>query len=134
MQSRYTLTLTDVNTVLDRAEEEAKANGWLVTICVVDDGGHTLGLRRLDGAAPSSSAIAESKARTAALFRTNTGALEDRIASGRVAMVALQNAVPLRGGVPIVWEGGVVGAIGISGVLPEQDEKIAVAAVSSLAN
>lgn len=134
MKSKYALTAADVNTLLDRAEQEANANGWAVTICVVDDGGHALGLRRLDGASPATSALAEGKARSAAIFRAHSGVFEDRIASGRTAMVALQNLVPLRGGVPMVWDGEVVGAVGVAGVLPDQDEQIAVTAVTSLDN
>src|SRR5690625_8044712 len=83
MKTKSVLTLTDVNAILDAAQKEAEANGWAVTIAVADDGGHLLGLRRLDGAAPMTPDVATQKARSSALGARETQAFEEMINGGR---------------------------------------------------
>jgi uncharacterized protein GlcG (DUF336 family)/quercetin dioxygenase-like cupin family protein len=104
-------------------------------IAVVDDGGHVLYLERLDGTFPAASAIAIEKARTAAVFRKPTSDFETAVNGGRFAFIANREALPLQGGIPILSEGQVVGAIGVSGAASaQQDNDLAKAgAAASLA-
>jgi glc operon protein GlcG len=83
MKTKSVLTLSDVRAIAQAAEAEAQANGWAVTIAIVDDGGHLLWLQRLDGAAPISAHIGPAKARTAALGRRESKVYEDMINQGR---------------------------------------------------
>ncbi|ASK20540.1 MULTISPECIES: GlcG/HbpS family heme-binding protein [Halomonadaceae] len=133
MQSKAVLDQADVIQVLDAAQKEADNNGWPVTIAVTDDGGHLLALRRLDGAAPFSADVATHKARSAALGRKETQVFEEMINGGRTAFVSAPLQGLLSGGVPIIVDGNVVGAVGISGVKPDQDVQIAKAGVSAIA-
>ncbi|HSP59018.1 MAG TPA: heme-binding protein [Halomonas sp.] len=132
MQHKPALTLSDVNTLLDAAQKEAEANSWLVTIAVADDGGHLLGLRRLDGAAPFTADVATQKARSAAMGRKETQVFEEMINGGRTAFVSAPLQALLSGGVPVIVDGQVAGSIGISGVKPDQDVQIAKAAVAAI--
>lgn len=133
MQTRYSLTLADAKRVAEAAEACALANGWNVVIAIVDEGGHLLFLERLDGTQPASSEIAVHKARTAALFKRPTKALEEIVASGRVVMLSLPGVTPVEGGVPILYRGQVVGAVGVSGVQSFQDAIVASAGAESVA-
>ncbi|RXE49034.1 heme-binding protein [Chromohalobacter israelensis] len=132
MKTQAVLELSDVNRLLDAGQQEAETNGWAVTIAVADAGGHLLGLRRLDGAAPFSAGIATEKARNAAIGRKETQAFEDMINNGRTAFVSAPMQALLAGGVPVVVEGEVVASVGISGVKPDQDVQVAKAAVAAL--
>lgn len=132
MKTKHVLTLDDASRMLDAAGAEASRNGWAVTITVVDDGGHLVAARRLDGAPPSSVLVSSEKARTAALFRRATKVLEDRVMSGRVSTVALPGATPVQGGLPIAWQGEFVGGIGVSGVQSHEDEQVAQAGIDAL--
>lgn len=133
MRNKPVLSQPDVTQMLLAAEHAARERGWAVSIAVVDDGGHPLGLRRLDDAAPISAYIATEKARTAALGRRDSGAYEQMINGGRQAFLSaplLQGM--LEGGVPILHLGQCIGAIGVSGVRPEQDAELARLAVAAL--
>ncbi len=133
MKTKLTLTLDDVRAIAAAAEAEALKNQWAVAIAIVDDGGHLLWMQRLDGAAPISAEIAPAKARTAALGRRESRIYEEMINGGRVSFLsapALQGM--LEGGVPIVAEGQVVGAIGVSGVKSTEDAQIARAGIAAL--
>lgn len=88
MKTKLVLTAADVHVMLAAARSHASSKGWAVTISVVDDGGHLLGLVRLDGAAPISAHIASAKAHTAALGRRDSGAYEKMINDGRVAFLS----------------------------------------------
>ncbi|MCK2042772.1 heme-binding protein [Chromohalobacter sp. TMW 2.2308] len=133
MKTQAVLELSDVNRLLDAGQQEAEANGWAVTIAVADAGGHLLGLRRLDGAAPFSAGIATEKARNAAIGRKETQAFEDMINNGRTAFVSAPMQALLAGGVPVVVEGNVIASVGVSGVKPDQDVQVAKVAVAALA-
>jgi glc operon protein GlcG len=134
MQTKSVLTADDVKKIAAAAEAEALANNWAVTIAVVDDGGHLLALQRLDGCAPISSHIAASKAKTAAMGRRETKIYEDIINNGRTAFVTAPYIDGmLEGGVPVVVQGQVVGAVGVSGVKSEQDAQVAKAGIAALA-
>ena len=133
MQTKFVLTAADVKRIAAAAEAEALANNWAVTIAIVDDGGHLLALQRLDGAAPLTSHIAPAKAKTSALGRRETKIYEDIINNGRIAFVTAPFVEGmLEGGVPIVVEGQVIGAVGVSGVKSEQDVQIAKAGIAAL--
>lgn len=133
MQQKAVLTLQEVNVILENARKEAESNQWNVSIAVVDDGGHPLGLTRMDNCAPLSAYIATEKARSAALGRRETKAFEDMINNGRTAFLSapVLNAM-LEGGVPVLVNGQVVGAVGISGLTPELDARIAKAGIAAL--
>jgi glc operon protein GlcG len=133
MKSKPTLTLDDTRAIAAAAEAEAMQHGWAVTLAIVDDGGHLLWLQRLDGAAPISAEIAPAKARTAALGRRESKVYEDMINGGRVSFLSAPVLHGmLEGGVPIVVEGQVIGAVGVSGVKSTEDAQIARAGIAAL--
>lgn len=133
MKHKPALTLEDARTIAAAAEVEALAHGWAVALAVVDDGGHLLWLQRLDGAAPIAAEIAPAKARTAALGRRESKVYEDMINQGRVSFLSAPVLHGmLEGGVPIVVEGQVVGAVGVSGVKSTEDAQIARAGIAAL--
>lgn len=133
MHTKPALGHDDVVAILHAARAEAQANGWAVSIAVVDDGGHLLGQWRLDGASPMSAAMAPAKAHAAALGRRETAAFEKMINDGRIAFLSapeLQGM--LEGGVPVVVSGQVVGAVGVSGVKSSEDAQIARAGIAAV--
>lgn len=133
MKTRPMLTADDVQRLLEAAREEALGQQWAVTIAVVDDGGHPLGLLRLDGASPFTGYMATEKARTAAMGRRESKGYEDIINNGRTAFLSAPVLKgTLEGGVPIVVEGHVVGAVGVSGVKSDQDAQVAKQAIARL--
>ncbi|WP_334118783.1 heme-binding protein [Limnobacter sp.] len=133
MKTKAVLSADDVQAILSAARAEADKNNWGVTIAVADDGGHLLGLLRLDGAPPMSAHIGPSKAKTAAMARKETKILEDVINNGRTAFVTAPYVDGLlEGGVPIVVDGQCVGAVGVSGVKSDQDAQIARAGIAAL--
>ncbi|MDH4609182.1 heme-binding protein [Pseudomonas sp. BN102] len=133
MQHKAILSYTEVTRILAAARAEADANQWNVAIAVVDDGGHPLALERLDGCAPIGAYIATEKARTAALGRRESKAYEDMVNGGRSAFLSAPLLTSLEGGVPVLVDGQVVGAVGVSGVKAEQDAQIARAGAQCLA-
>ncbi len=127
LPSKRVLTLDVAKRIAAAAEKEAAKRGSTVVICVVDDGGYPLVLLRLDDTQVASVDVGIAKARTAAIFRRPSKVFEDQVKNGRVATLGLPGAAPLQGGVPIVVEGKVIGAIGVSGNTPQEDEEIAIA-------
>ncbi|MFT6463324.1 GlcG/HbpS family heme-binding protein [Halopseudomonas sp.] len=133
MLSKSVLTLDEANSMIDAAFAEADKNGWKVTVAVVDDGGHLLAMRRMDGCAPVAAYIAPQKARSAALGRRETSEFEAMINGGRTAFLSAPEITGLlEGGVPLKVEGQVVAAIGVSGVKPDQDAQVAKAGIAAL--
>lgn len=132
MKTKPYLTLQDTQKILSAAEAEAKKNIWAVCIAVVDDGGHLLGFLRLDDCAPSSVAISQGKARSAALRRRPTKSDEDMVNNGRVSALSMPGVTFLEGGVPIVVDGETIGAVGVSGVKSSDDAQIAQAGINAL--
>jgi glc operon protein GlcG len=132
MNSKAVLSQTEVRRILDAARAEALDNQWTVTIVVVDDGGHPLALERLDGAAPSSAYIATEKARTAALGRRESRVYEEMVNGGRYAFLSAPLLTSLEGGVPIIFDGQVIGAVGVSGVKAGEDAQVARAGAQCL--
>jgi len=121
------LSLAAAHKISAAAKEAARARGVDVVVVVVDDAGIPLLLERMDGAQVASVNVGIGKARTAAIYRRPSRVFEEQIRSGRVAALALADATPLQGGVPVLLEGRVVGAIGVSGDTPQVDEDIAIA-------
>jgi len=132
MKTKPVLTLADLKTIAAAAEQHALAQGWAVTIAIVDDGGHLLWLERLDGAAPISAAIAPEKARAAALGRRESKAYEDMINGGRTAFLSAPLSGMLEGGIPVIAAGHVIGAVGVSGVKSAEDAQSARAGIAAL--
>ena len=125
LPTKKVLTLEVAKKIAAASEAEAKRRGATVVIVVVDDGGHMLLLERLDDTQVASVEVGIGKARTAAIFRRPSKVFEDQVRDGRVAALALPGATPLQGGVPIEVDGKVIGAIGVSGNTPQEDEGIA---------
>lgn len=133
MQTKAILEAKDVKAILAAAEKYANEHQWAVTISVVDDGGHVLGLVRLDGAAPISAQISPAKARTAALGRRESKGYEDTINQGRFAFLSVPGLEGLlEGGVPVIVDKQVIGAVGVSGVKSNEDVEIARAGIAAL--
>lgn len=132
MNSKAILSQAEVSQILAASRSEAQANQWPVTIVVVDDGGHPLALERLDGASPISAYIATEKARTSALGRRESKGYEEMVNGGRTAFLSAPLITSLEGGVPIIVDGQVIGAVGVSGVKAEQDAQVAKAGAQCL--
>ena len=125
LPTKEVLTLRAAKSIADAAEAEAQRRGATVVIVVVDDAGHLLVLHRLDDTQVASVEVGIAKARTAAIFRRPSKVFEDQVKNGRISALALPGAAALQGGVPIVHRGRVIGAIGVSGNTPQEDEDIA---------
>jgi glc operon protein GlcG len=125
------LTLSVAKKIAAAAEAEALKRASTVVIAVVDDGGHLLVLERLDDTQVASVEVGIGRARTAAIFRRPSKEFEDQVKNGRVAALALPGATPLQGGIPISFQGKVIGAVGVSGNTPQEDEDIAKAGAAA---
>ena len=112
---------------------EGKKNGWTVAVAVVDPGGVLVYFERMDGTQTASSDIAIEKARTAVGFKRSTKLFEEGIEAGRLQNLGLPGALPIDGGVPLIEDGRIVGAVGVSGARPEQDGVCVKAAIDALA-
>ncbi|MBL8532587.1 MAG: heme-binding protein [Betaproteobacteria bacterium] len=132
MIDKKALSLEAVKKIAAAAEAEATKNKWNVVITIVDEGGQLLYLQRMDGAQYGSVDVAIRKARTSSAFKRSTKVFEDAIAGGRTAILSLDQALTLEGGLPLVFNGQIVGAIGVSGVTSQQDGQIAKAGADSL--
>ena len=124
---KVSLTLEGAKRIAAVAEAKAKAEDARVVIAVVDEGGSLLLLERLDDTQVASVNVGIDKAMTAAIYRRPSKVFEDQVKNWRVSALALHGAVALQGGVPIIVDGKVIGAIGVSGETPSQDEDIAIA-------
>ena len=131
MYEKKILSLDDARRVAAAAEAEALANHWNVVIAIVDDGGHLLYLQR-EKVQLGSIEVAITKARVALMFRRPTAFWEETVAGGRYGYLAMPGMLPIEGGVPLVYEGDIVGAIGISGVKSHEDGQIARAGAAAL--
>jgi glc operon protein GlcG len=128
------ISLEQAKKVVAAAEAEAQKNNWFVAITVVDTGGYIVATHRLDNTQLGSIPVAEDKARTAVLFRRPSKAIEDALAAGGIGLrvLGLRGATPYDGGVPIFVDGKLIGAVGVSGMLPTQDGQIANVAANAL--
>src|SRR5690349_4977251 len=116
MHTRPALDHADVVKILEAARAEAWTHHWVVSIAVVDDGGHLMGLYKLDGAPAMSAQMAEGKARSSAMGKRESRLFEEMINQGRTAFLSSGLPGMLEGGVPIISAGHLIGAVGVSGV------------------
>jgi glc operon protein GlcG len=128
------ITIEAARKIMAGAEAEAGKNNWPVVIAIIDSGGHLVMIHRHDNVQLSSIEISQGKAKTALMFKRPSKVLDDAISSGGTGLrfLALKDIVPLEGGIPIVVDGKIVGAIGVSGVLSAQDSQIARAGIDAL--
>jgi glc operon protein GlcG len=127
------LSLEAARKMVAAAEAEAERNHWRGGVAVVDDGGWLILLERMNHAAMTASAeLAAGKARSAALFKKPTQALEDAINHGRYAAITARGFIEMQGGLPIVVDGEVIGGLGASFATPEEDEQVAKAGPAGL--
>jgi uncharacterized protein GlcG (DUF336 family) len=126
------ITLDDAKKAMAAAESEARKNTWNVAIAILDAGGHLILFQKMDDTQIGSVNIAIGKAKTAVNFKRATKAMEDIVAGGRMAFLAVEGIIPIQGGLPVVMDGKVIGAVGVSGVQSSQDEQVAQAAVNVL--
>lgn len=129
---RKIITLDGAKAILAAAEAEAAKNKWTVAIAVVDESGNLIAFHKVDETQVGSIDIAIGKARTAARMKRPTKALEDAVAGGRMVMLAVEGITPLEGGVPVMLDGRVIGAVGVSGVTSQQDAQVAQAGAIAL--
>ena len=130
MKPTYKLMLDEVKLAAAAAEAEALANGWAVSIALCDAGGHALWLQRMDGAPLMSAMVAPEKARTCVLSGKPSRVFEEMVNNGRFAALKMP-VVPLEGGEPIIVDGNVIGAVGVSGVKAGEDAQVARAGVAA---
>lgn len=126
--------LDDAKRVALPALAEAGRNGWNVAVAIVDISGNLVYYEKLDGTSLGAVAVSIGKARSAALFRRPTKAFQDALAAGGegLRILKLEGAVPIEGGVPIIIDGKIVGAIGVSGVTSQQDGVVAAAGTNAV--
>jgi uncharacterized protein GlcG (DUF336 family) len=133
LSSKKGLTLDVAKQIAAAAEAEAKKNNWNVVIAILDDGGNLVYLQRMDETQIGSIDVAIAKGASAVKFKRATKLFEDALAGGRQAILRLPGAIPVEGGLPIIWENRVIGGIGVSGVQSNQDGIIGKAGVDALA-
>jgi glc operon protein GlcG len=133
LAEKKALTLAAARKMVDAAVAEAQRNNWAGVIAVVDDGGWPILIERMDNAALVAGVeLAPGKARTAALFKRPSQALEDAINNGRIAATTARGFVLMKGALPIIVDGQVIGAIGVSADTPDHDVQIAQAGLAAL--
>lgn len=132
MRSKPCLTLSDVLKMAAACKAEAETQKWNVTIAIVDDAGVPLYLERMDGATATTAEVAIGKARTSAITRRPSKFWEERV-KDRPGFLNFPGVLQVQGGLPIMYQGECVGAIGVSGVQSHEDEQIAQAGLNALA-
>lgn len=131
MRTKTILTAADAVTIIAAAKAEALAKNWNVSIAVTDEAGYLIHLERMDDAPLPSAEIALLKARTAAIAKAPTKALEE-VVKDRPAVALMPGRLPVQGGVPIIHDGACVGGVGVSGVKSHEDEIVAIAGREAL--
>lgn len=133
LATKKALTLEIAKQIAAAAEKEAAGSKLTMVIAILDDGGNLIYLERMDDTQIGSIEVAQQKARSAVSFKRPTKAFEDALAGGRTAILRLSGAVPVEGGLPLIVDGKIVGAIGCSGGTSQQDGVVAKAGVDALA-
>src|SRR5258708_16000585 len=128
------ISLEQAKKVLAGAEAEARKNQWNMVIAVLDSGGHLVMLARMDGTQLGSIEAAKDKAYSAVLYRRPTKGFQDLVGQGgaNLRLLRLSGASPLEGGIPLIVDGKIAGAVGVSGSASEQDAQVAKAGAESL--
>jgi uncharacterized protein GlcG (DUF336 family) len=121
------ITLEAAKKVVAAAETEAAKSGWQMTIAILDAGGNLVLLHRMDNANLGSVMLSQQKAKTAVNFRRDTKVYEDLVAQGgiQLRLLAAEGLLPLDGGLPLLIDGKIVGAIGVSGAQSFEDAQVA---------
>jgi glc operon protein GlcG len=132
MRKKPCLQASDVRKMADACRAEAEKNKWVVTVAITDDAGVLLYLERMEGAGPTTAEVAAQKAKTSAITRRPSKFWEDRVKE-RPVFMNFPGVLQIQGGLPIIYEGECVGAIGVSGVQSHEDEQIAKAGIDTLA-
>jgi glc operon protein GlcG len=129
------ITLDQAKRVMSAAELEAAENSWQVAITILDSGGNLVMFHKFDNAQLSAVSVSHGKAQTALQFKRPSKDLDDAIARGGPGnrLLALKDITPIEGGLPIVVDGKIIGAIGVSGAISAQDSQVAKAGVGALA-
>lgn len=127
--TKRTLTLEIARSIVAAAEKKAAENKWALVVAVLDDGGNLLQLERMDGAPIGSVEVAQQKAHTSVIFKSASKDFADGLAKGTTALLKL-DVIPFAGGIPIVFGGQIIGAVGVSGGSTDtQDATVAQAGV-----
>lgn len=128
------ITLENARKAAAPALAEAAKNNWNVAVAIVDPGGNLVYYEKMDNTQLGSANVAIDKAKTAALFKRPTKAFQDALAAGGDALriLRLQGVVPVEGGIPLVADGKIVGAIGVSGATSAQDAQCAKAGAETI--
>ena len=133
LPTKRMLTLDAAKRMIAAAEAESTKNGWTVAVSVVDDGGNLIAFTRQDNTKLVAIDISMRKAKTAVFFQGPTKALEEEVTKGgRTSLLPITDFMPLEGGIPIVVDGKIVGAIGVSGMSGAQDAQCASAGLAAL--
>ena len=128
------ISLEQAKKVMAGAEAESRKNNWNMVIAVLDSGGNLVMLQRMDGVQLGSIEAAKDKAYSAVMYRRPTKVFQDLVGQGgpNLRLLRLAGASPLEGGIPIIVDGKVIGAIGVSGHTSEQDAQVAKAGADAL--
>jgi uncharacterized protein GlcG (DUF336 family) len=132
LATKRALTLEVAKKLAAAAEAEAAKNKWTMYITIVDDGGNPIFIEKMDETQIGSFDVSIAKAQSAVNFKRPTKAFEDAVAGGRTAVLKLPGSIPIEGGVPLMADGKVIGAIGVSGGSSAQDGQVAAVAVAAL--
>ena len=126
------IALDRAQAVIAAAIAEATKHNWKESVAVVDSGGNLVAFARMDGTQLAAATIAEHKARTAVTFRRDTKVFETNVQNGLVYQLTLDGVIASRGGIPLVDDGKLIGAIGVSGATGSQDEVCAKAGAATV--
>ena len=126
MKTKHYLTLSDAEFILNQAHQYAVKQVFNVSICIVDETGNLLAMKRMDGASPMTANLSVEKAKCSAISRRSSGVFENLIKNGQMGFLTMDTfSGMLEGGEPILYKGQLVGAVGVSGVKSFQDAEIA---------
>jgi glc operon protein GlcG len=126
------ISLEKAQAAIQAALAEANKRGWQLNVAVVDSGGNLVTFARMDGAQLASIAIAEHKARVAVKFRRSTKLLEEAIQKGTLYIATIDDVIAVRGGIPLIEDGKLIGAVGCSGGTASQDEAVCTAGAATI--
>jgi glc operon protein GlcG len=129
---KKTVSLELAKRIAAVAEAVAVKNNWTMVITILDDGGNLVYLEKMDNTQNGSIQVSMQKAHTAVFFKRPTKVFEDMVNNGRNSILGLQNAIPIEGGLPLIVNGVVIGAIGVSGAKSNEDGIVAKAGVDFL--
>jgi len=132
LSTKKSLNLAVTKVIVAAAEKEAMKNGWAMFITVIDEGGTMMAMERLDDAQIGSLDVSIGKAQTSLKFKRPSKVFDDLINGGRNALLGLPGVTPIEGGFPLMADGKVIGAIGVSGGTSAQDAQVAQAGVAAL--